>query len=285
LSSKVKGIIKSHHQDITNHTTKQLVGNTFIEKFGSQTMALFQKVMKFITLTETVPIMILQTCLSESYRSITVTTCLNQKGLNFQKEIYISRSRRLSSGEKETLKRQARSEGSEWQDFGKRSMPTWLSATVHSAESLISFLNTSGSKLVSALRYAFQKVEGRPVWMILTGHALYAATVFVLTNMRKQKLARVVVLEKLSQPADVYNIEVADAHCFYANGILVSNCEAAMYDCLMSSYFAYDSTEESEQAAKAKLDKLDTASRSAAKEYAGIVSEIKQAQEAMEVWF
>lgn len=62
-------------------------------------------------------------------------------------------------------------------------------------------------------------------------------------------------------------------------------CEAAMYDCLMSSYFAYDSTEESEQAVKAKLDALDTPSRSAANEFAAIVSKIRQEQEAMEIWF
>lgn len=30
----------------------------------------------------------------------------------------------------------------------------------------------------------------------------------------------------------VYNITVAHAHCYYAGGILVSNCEAAMYACL-----------------------------------------------------
>jgi hypothetical protein len=27
----------------------------------------------------------------------------------------------------------------------------------------------------------------------------------------------------------VYNIEVEDAHCYYANGVLVSNCEAGQY--------------------------------------------------------
>ena len=61
--------------------------------------------------------------------------------------------------------------------------------------------------------------------------------------------------------------------------------EAAMYDCLMSSYFAYDSTEESEQAKQAKLDALDVPSKAASMEYAGILAEIKQSQEAMEVWF
>ena len=63
------------------------------------------------------------------------------------------------------------------------------------------------------------------------------------------------------------------------------NVESAMYSCLMSSYFAYDSTEATEQAKQAKLDALDTASKSASLEYAGILNQIKQEQEDMEVWF
>ena len=31
------------------------------------------------------------------------------------------------------------------------------------------------------------------------------------------------------QHRNVYNIEVEDAHCYYANGHLVSNCEALQY--------------------------------------------------------
>ena len=34
-------------------------------------------------------------------------------------------------------------------------------------------------------------------------------------------------------PARVYNITVDDAHCYYANGMLVSNCDALQYMCLI----------------------------------------------------
>jgi len=61
--------------------------------------------------------------------------------------------------------------------------------------------------------------------------------------------------------------------------------ESAEYNCMAASYFAYDSTEATEQAKQAKLDALDTASKSASMEYAGILDQIKQEQEAMEVWF
>ena len=62
-------------------------------------------------------------------------------------------------------------------------------------------------------------------------------------------------------------------------------CESAEYNCMAASYFAYDSTEESEHIKQAKLDALDTPSRSASMEYAAIVDKISQEQEAMEVWF
>ena len=36
-------------------------------------------------------------------------------------------------------------------------------------------------------------------------------------------------MEKSSRAQSVYNIEVEDARCYYANGVLVSNCEAGQY--------------------------------------------------------
>ena len=32
-----------------------------------------------------------------------------------------------------------------------------------------------------------------------------------------------------SPPASVYNITVDEAHCYFAEGVLVSNCDAAQY--------------------------------------------------------
>jgi hypothetical protein len=49
------------------------------------------------------------------------------------------------------------------------------------------------------------------------------------TNMRRRgSVARVVRVVPAGR-GTVYNLEVADAHCYYAGGVLVSNCEAGQY--------------------------------------------------------
>lgn len=48
------------------------------------------------------------------------------------------------------------------------------------------------------------------------------STSFVRPYMRVWKVEK-------SEPATVYNIEVAEAHCYYANGVLVSNCDYTIY--------------------------------------------------------
>lgn len=60
--------------------------------------------------------------------------------------------------------------------------------------------------------------------------------------------------------------------------------EAFMYDCMMSSFLAADYTEEDEQQRENALSRLDTAARAATDEYALIVNQIKEAQDAAEIW-
>ena len=47
--------------------------------------------------------------------------------------------------------------------------------------------------------------------------------------MRALKPVRVVARASSVRRNVVYNIEVADVHCFFAEGVLVSNCEAGQY--------------------------------------------------------
>lgn len=61
--------------------------------------------------------------------------------------------------------------------------------------------------------------------------------------------------------------------------------EAVMYDCLMSSFFAYDDSHDQEQRAEIARARLDAPSREASDELTAIMSELKQQQESMEVWF
>lgn len=43
------------------------------------------------------------------------------------------------------------------------------------------------------------------------------------------RVARGISVGSVATPRTVYNIEVETAHCYYANGVLVSNCEAGQY--------------------------------------------------------
>lgn len=66
----------------------------------------------------------------------------------------------------------------------------------------------------------------------LTTKAARAAFVvlrFLLTGTHKRKHAHLPVAGRLRSRQRVYNIEVEQAHCYYANGLLVSNCEANQY--------------------------------------------------------
>jgi len=53
------------------------------------------------------------------------------------------------------------------------------------------------------------------------------------TSMRKPKHAlnhaRVVSVEKLNERKPVYNLTIEDSHNYFANGILVHNCDETRY--------------------------------------------------------
>jgi hypothetical protein len=60
-----------------------------------------------------------------------------------------------------------------------------------------------------------------------------------LTNIEKQKLAvRLVGKSPCLLPRPVYNITVESEHCYYAAGILVSNCDGFQYACLHADHNA-----------------------------------------------
>jgi hypothetical protein len=62
--------------------------------------------------------------------------------------------------------------------------------------------------------------------------AASAATVSLPINMQGLDFVRLIARD-VRAPARVYNITVDDAHCYYANGMLVSNCDALQYMCLI----------------------------------------------------
>jgi hypothetical protein len=70
-----------------------------------------------------------------------------------------------------------------------------------------------------------------PASMMWRENALHAAQNFKPINTAGPKPVRIIAREWL-QPDCVYNITVNEAHCYFANGALVSNCDALQYLCL-----------------------------------------------------
>ena len=67
--------------------------------------------------------------------------------------------------------------------------------------------------------------------MTLTARAAYAVVCFALIGIRRSRAAKIIAKREAGE-AEVFCIEIEDAHCYYANGVLVSNCDAHQYMCL-----------------------------------------------------
>lgn len=91
-------------------------------------------------------------------------------------------------------------------------------------------------KATAAQRASQQRVE-TAVLTTKLDNARYAATISQLIDTGKLKPVREIVgASKSAGPAVVYDITVEDAHCFFADGVLVGNChDALQYLCLVAS--------------------------------------------------
>lgn len=82
--------------------------------------------------------------------------------------------------------------------------------------------------VASAAQVAKVWLAKRQASMTLTPFARFAARVFARIATRLAPPVRVLAKGNSFQDR-VFNIEVEDAHCYFANGSLVSNCEAGQY--------------------------------------------------------
>jgi hypothetical protein len=71
--------------------------------------------------------------------------------------------------------------------------------------------------------------EGIRNWIGLIANALYAKPHLGRVNTPTQRPVRLVAVESSIGRTAVYNLTVNKTHSYYANGILVSNCDAARY--------------------------------------------------------
>lgn len=59
--------------------------------------------------------------------------------------------------------------------------------------------------------------------------ASFAERLLKLIGIRQHKPVRVVAVEPLASEIEVYDLTVEHDHCYYANGVLVSNSDAFGY--------------------------------------------------------
>ncbi len=72
-----------------------------------------------------------------------------------------------------------------------------------------------------------QDVIGKSIMSFV--NALFARLNLALTNIARQKLVHSIVGQSSLPKSNVYNLTVEDRHNYYANGILVSNCDSMAY--------------------------------------------------------
>ena len=122
------------------------------------------------------------------------------------------------------------------------------------AEGIMRFLSAP-KNVASAPRLAKEWLGRIAGSMTSNALALFVAQRLKQTNTQKQKHAVTVVgVKPLDAPVNVYDLTVADQHCFYAEGVLVHNChDALQYLCLK---FALPQTQRSRtQTGYAPLDR------------------------------
>lgn len=87
----------------------------------------------------------------------------------------------------------------------------------------------------SALPTVGKKSEGYLGSMMKLDHARSALNSSKLINIERTEHALSnVVLSLDTEKAKVYNLEVEDAHCYFANGVLVGNCDSLSYHSQLS---------------------------------------------------
>ena len=86
-------------------------------------------------------------------------------------------------------------------------------------------------QLSFVLGHVSQNTGALKVWMTKKGYVLFAAQSLSETDLEKQKHVLTNALTSLEseRSSKVYNLTVENHHEYYANGLLVSNCDALRY--------------------------------------------------------
>jgi len=239
--SLTKGKILNHRHsmektfiDIPKSTISQKVASKCINMSGLTTMGIFQRDTKYITKTLMPLIIPLTTLFAFHLKSINKFI---EKGLKKLEQVKRCVKTWMQSETKQKLGTQAKKAGYGIQNMGKGllSQEKKKNSSAKFVENIISQSNT---QLSFAQMYANQNTEE---WLGLTmknEYASGAAKHSSQTNTVEQDFVEENVLEEILVINDsienVYDIEVDEAHEYFANGVLVHNCiDGVRYVCLM----------------------------------------------------
>lgn len=209
-------------------TTRSRRATTFTGRFGKQTMAPSQTDVMFTTKMETPQTTTRKICSVLPKMIMRPTTVASLSALQHPAEIFGKPLMRRLFGGATILKRPLSLEslpGELLQKFWPCSQKKLRNA--HTAINHTKF-SPFTKKEGSALHRASPPREGCLGWMMRLAHAVFAALGSMQTAIRRNAPVRLTA-RSACFPGHVYSIEVDDAHCYYANGLLVSNCDALQY--------------------------------------------------------
>jgi hypothetical protein len=199
-----------------------------IKRSGNAILGLFPKATTFITRMATTATTILRTWNACLRASIIDVICLSQVGSKspslpwrLPAQPCLPSGELIRSGPAAFARQPVRS----WLPNWPASQSRRLSASTVAAHTGPMVSCASEDSVRHAAR---ARSEGLPALTTNGEHASNAAVNSASTNTQELLPVRPVAVEK-SEPANVYNIAVEDAHCYYANGLLVSNCDCLQY--------------------------------------------------------
>jgi PBSX family phage terminase large subunit len=232
-STLLSGTEKSG-EDTLNPSTQATEGiirkqtNGCTEKYGNSTTVKFQKGIMYTTKTMTQPIILLKTLNWLNLRN-TWNTMLNYKILT--KTLLNSEKRGLKRLKKKRLIGTSQKKG--WNGIDNMLSILLLNSLKKLKPKSVSnaFLNLKPSILNPSFAQTTVSPLGEEnkVWIMNNEPASPAGTNLPSTSTTQKNIVQVIAVTKLEEKHDVYNISVEDAHEYYANGVLVHNCDAMRY--------------------------------------------------------
>lgn len=199
-----------------------------IKPFGNIITVLCQEVIGYITKTRTHLIMILQTL-----------SCLQKESIRFcmANAVAGAVAKPISSNWQKpdgkqvngTEAKKARPFIRLWECILGRNTKSKRLKTALFAEKSIQLTGQQGQSIARKnVQTKFKTQKGKSLIISKNALALFVKSLLsVLDILRPERVARIVPINCANKPRDVYDLTIKDDHCYYANGILVSNSDGA----------------------------------------------------------